>query len=63
MDTNSLAHTKWECQYHIEFIPQYRQKRLDGEIREDVREIIRTLRKYKKVEILDGAVCQDEHLH
>ena len=28
MDTKSLSHTKWECQYHIVFIPKYRQKRL-----------------------------------
>ena len=64
MDTNSLAHTKWECQYHIVFIPKYRQKRLHGEVREDIREIIRTLCGYKKVGIINGAVCKDHvHLH
>ena len=64
MDTHSLAHTKWECQYHIVFIPKYRQKRLHGEIRQDIREIIKVLCGYKKVEIINGAVCKDHiHLH
>ena len=64
MDTNSLAHTKWRCQYHIVFIPKYRQKRLYGAIRADVKEVIKTLCKYKNVEIMEGAVCIDHiHLH
>ena len=64
MDIQSLSHTRWECQYHIVFIPKYRQKRLYGQIRADVKEIIKILCKYKKVEIMDGAVCVDHiHLH
>ena len=62
MDSSSLAHCKWECQYHIVFIPKYRKKKLYGVVRDDVREIIRTLCKYKKVEIIAGAVCAD-HVH
>ena len=62
MDSSSLAHCKWECQYHIVFIPKYRKKKLYGLVRDDVREIIRTLCKYKKVEIVAGAVCAD-HVH
>ena len=62
MDSHSLSHTKWECQYHIVFIPKYRRKVLYGKIRADVREIIRILCKYKKVEIIEGAVCKD-HVH
>lgn len=62
MDSSSLAHCRWECQYHIVFIPKYRKKRLYGVVRDDVREIIRTLCKYKKVEIIAGAVCAD-HVH
>ena len=62
MDSSSLAHCKWECQYHIVFIPKYRKKKLYGLVRDDVREIIRTLCKYKKVEIIAGAVCAD-HVH
>ena len=62
MDDNSLSHTKWQCQYHIVFIPKYRRKVMYGQVRNDVREIIRTLCKYKKVEIIEGAVCID-HVH
>ena len=62
MDSSSLAHSKWECQYHIVFIPKYRKKVLYGKVRDDVREIIRTLCKYKQVEIIAGAVCID-HVH
>jgi len=62
MDELSLAHCRWECQYHIVFIPKYRKKMLYGRLKEDVREIVRTLCKYKKVEIVAGAVCSD-HVH
>ena len=62
MDANSLSHTKWECQYHIVFIPKYRRKVLYGQVRNDVQEILQTLCEYKKVEIVEGAVCAD-HIH
>ncbi len=62
MDSKSLSHTKWKCQYHIVFIPKYRKKQLYGRLREDVREVIATLCRYKNVEILEGAVCLD-HVH
>lgn len=62
MDNNSLLHTRWSCQYHIVFIPKYRKKVMYGKVREDVREILRTLCNYKKVEIIEGAVCTD-HVH
>ena len=62
MDNRSLSHTKWKCQYHIVFIPKYRKKQLYGQIKQDVREVISTLCKYKDVEIISGAVCID-HVH
>ncbi len=62
MDSESLSHTKWKCQYHIVFIPKYRKKVLYGQLKEDVRDIIKTLCKYKGVEIISGAVCSD-HVH
>ena len=62
MNNKSLSHTKWKCQYHIVFIPKYRKKQLYGRLKEDVREIISTLCKYKDVEIVEGAVCPD-HVH
>lgn len=62
MDSKSLSHTRWKCQYHIVFIPKYRKKVLYGQLKSDVREIIKTLCKYKDVEIISGAVCED-HVH
>ena len=62
MDDQSLSHTKYNCTYHIVFIPKYRRKKLYGMVKDDVREIIRTLCGYKKVEIIAGAVCAD-HVH
>ena len=62
MDNKSLSHTKWKCQYHIVFIPKYRKKILYGRVKNDVREIISTLCKYKDVDIIAGAVCVD-HIH
>ena len=62
MDDQSLSHTRWKCQYHIVFIPKYRRRVMYGKVRADVREIIKTLCRYKKVEIIEGAVCMD-HVH
>ena len=62
MYSSSLAHTKWKCQYHIVFIPKYRRRVLYGRLKSDIREIIKKLCKYKKVEIIEGAVCSD-HVH
>ena len=62
MDGQSLSHTRWKCQYHIVFIPKYRRKVMYGKVRGDIREIIKILCRYKKVEIVEGAVCLD-HVH
>ena len=62
MDNQSLSHVRWKCQYHIVFIPKYRKKILYGKLKSDVREIISILCKYKDVQIIDGAVCED-HIH
>ena len=62
MDDQSLSHSRWKCQYHIVFIPKYRRKVMYGKVKEDIRDIIRTLCRYKKVEIIEGAVRQD-HVH
>ena len=62
MDNQSLSHVRWKCQYHIVFIPKYRKKVLYGKLRNDVREIIKILCRYKDVQIIDGAVCED-HIH
>ena len=62
MDDQSLTHPRWKCQYHIVFIPKYRRKVMYGKVRGDIREIIKILCRYKKVEIVEGAVCLD-HVH
>ena len=59
---NSLAHTKWNCKYHIVFAPKYRRKVFFGEKRMEIREILRQLCKWKNVEIIEGEVCPD-HIH
>ena len=43
MDMNSLAHTKWECKYHLVFAPKYRRQIIYGKIKADVGQILSTL--------------------
>ena len=62
MDTNSLAHTKWECKYHIVFAPKFRRKIIYGEIRADIGKILRQLCERKEVEIIEAELCLD-HVH
>lgn len=57
-----LAHTKWECKYHIVFAPKYRKKVFYEEKRLEIREIIGKLCEWKGVEIVEGEVCPD-HIH
>ena len=60
--TNTLAHTKWNCRYHIVFAPKYRRQVFFNEKREDMRDIIKTLCDWKGVEIIEGEICPD-HVH
>jgi len=62
MDIESLAHTQWNCKYHIVFAPKYRRQVIYGSIKEDIGKIIRTLCEYKKVEIIEANACPD-HIH
>lgn len=62
MDNNSLTHTRWNCKYHIVFIPKYRRKEIYGKIKNDIGIILRQLCKYKDVEILEAHACSD-HIH
>ena len=61
-DVKSLAHTKWNCKYHIVFAPKYRRKVFFEEKREVIRDILRTLCQWKGVEIIEGEICPD-HVH
>ena len=61
-DDSSLSHTRWNCKYHIVFIPKYRRKEIYGRLREDIGKIIRTLCEYKEVEIIESHAMND-HIH
>ena len=62
MDNRSITHTRWNCTYHIVFIPKYRRKIMYGETKRDLVEIINKLCEMKQIELLDGSVCVD-HIH
>ena len=62
LDTNSLAHTKWNCKYHIVFAPKYRRKVIYGKIKVDIGRMLRKLCEYKGVEIIEAEACND-HIH
>ena len=58
---NSLAHTTWNCKYHIVFSPKYRRV-FFGEKRKELGAILRQLCEWKKVRIIEAEVCPD-HIH
>ena len=62
LDTNSLAHTKWECKYHIVFAPKYRRQIIYVKIKADIGQMLRKLCEYKGIEILEAEACKD-HIH
>ena len=61
-DFKRLAHAVWQCKYHIVWCPKYRFKILKGKVGESIRDIIKQLCEWKKVEILEGNV-QADHIH
>ena len=61
-EPESLAHTRWNCKYHIVFAPKYRRQVIYGQIKADIGSIIRKLCEYKGVEILEAEACPD-HIH
>ena len=61
-DTNSLAHTKWNCKYHIVFAPKYRRLAIYGELKQDIGYILRKLCERKGIEIIEAEACPD-HIH
>ena len=58
----SLAHVRWECKYHIVFVPKYRKKVLYGRTRKQMGQILRQLCRQKGVEIMEGHAMPD-HIH
>ena len=62
-DNNSLAHTTWNCKYHIVFAPKYRRQIVYGKYKASIGQIIRQLcDDHKGVEIQEAEACKD-HLH
>ncbi len=61
-DNNSLAHTTWNCKYHIVFAPKYRRMVFYGEFKTEIGKILRELCNWKQVKIIEAEVCPD-HIH
>ena len=61
-DRRSLAHTSWNCKYHIVFTPKYRRKIIYNQYRESIKETLKELCRYKGVEIIEGHMMPD-HVH
>ncbi len=62
LDVSSLAHTKWECKYHIVFAPQYRRQIIYGKIKQDIGQMLCKLCEYRGVEIIEAEASKD-HIH
>lgn len=62
MDNESLAHSKWNCKYHIVFAPKFRRQVIYGRIKADIGKILRQLCAQKGVEIIEANLCSD-HVH
>jgi len=58
----SLSHSKWECKYHVVFIPKCRRRTLYKELRKHLGEIFRTLARQKESHIIEGHLMPD-HVH
>jgi len=61
-DFESLAHVRWDCKYHVVFIPKYRRKILYGKLRAGIGRILRDLCEQKGIELLEGHGMPD-HVH
>lgn len=62
IDVSSIAHTTWNCKYHIVFAPKYRRQIIYGKIKKDVGDILRKLCEWKGAEIIEAEACPD-HIH
>ena len=62
MDTQSLSHSRYNCTYHIVFIPKYRRKVMFGDLRNEVGEAISKVCKMEEVKIVKVATLPD-HVH
>ena len=55
-DYQSLSHTKWQCKYHVIFIPKYRRRKLYGVVKRELGQVFRRLAEQKGCEIEEGLV-------
>ncbi len=58
----SLSHSKWDCKYHVVFVPKYRKKAIFGEIRQHLGAIFHELARQKECRIVEGHLMRD-HVH
>jgi putative transposase len=61
-DNESLAHAKWECKYHVVWIPKYRRKALYGELRKHLGPVLRELARQRECVVEEGHLNLD-HVH
>jgi len=61
-DHNSLSHTRWQCKYHVIFIPKYRRKRLFGVVKKRLGTVFHQLAQQKGCWIEEGHIMPD-HVH
>ena len=61
-DSETLSHTKWDCKYHVVFIPKYRRKALYHELRRHLGEVFRALAEQKECRVEEGHLMGD-HVH
>ena len=61
-NANSLAHTTWDCKYHLVFAPKFRRQIIYRELRADIGKILRELCDRKGIEIVEAQCCPD-HVH
>ena len=59
----SLSHTKWECKYHVVFIPKFRRKALYGQLRDHLGELLRKLAIQKESRIEEGHLRAESCAH
>ena len=61
-DIQSLAHTKWRCQYPIVFVPKYRRQIIYGKYKTEIGKILREICKRNEVKVIEANACPD-HIH
>ena len=61
-DAKSLCHSRWECKFHVVWVPKYRRKALYGHLRRHLGEVLHGLARQKESQIVEGHLCVD-HVH